>query len=130
VRNRYFELAQSDLHASSKRKSDKFTKAGRWFPCAIDLFIDISAIETTVLESLNDDYEYVLIFKYSFFIVIIHSFRPDETDQTFLRAWTQLLRICPSLRDLLKNATTEKGQDRYIDALDKVRGHYNLLLRT
>ncbi|KAE9391232.1 hypothetical protein BT96DRAFT_1001546 [Gymnopus androsaceus JB14] len=85
-----------------KRKSDKFTKAGRWFPCAIDLFIDISAIETTVLESLNNDYE------------------PDETDQTFLRAWTQLLRICPLLRDLLKNATTEKGQDRYIDALNKV----------
>ncbi|KAE9384942.1 hypothetical protein BT96DRAFT_982178 [Gymnopus androsaceus JB14] len=102
----------------SKRKSDKFTKAGRWFPCAIDLFIDISAIETTVLESLNNDYE------------------PDETDQTFLRAWTQLLRICPSLRDLLKNATTEKGQDRYIDALDKVskgvssaREHHTAVIR-
>ncbi|KAE9404734.1 hypothetical protein BT96DRAFT_972955 [Gymnopus androsaceus JB14] len=82
--------------------SYKFTKASCWFPCAIDLFIDISAIETTVLESLNNNYE------------------PDETDQTFLRAWTQLLHICPSLQGLLKNATTEKGQDRYIDALNKV----------
>ncbi|KAE9409620.1 hypothetical protein BT96DRAFT_969984 [Gymnopus androsaceus JB14] len=82
----------------SKRKSDKFTKAGH---CP-----------------LNDDYE------------------PDETDQTFLRAWTQLLRICPSLRNLLKNATTEKGQDWYIDALDKVskgvssaRKHHTAVVR-
>ncbi|KAE9410587.1 hypothetical protein BT96DRAFT_984100 [Gymnopus androsaceus JB14] len=45
----------------SKRKSDRFMKASHWFPCAINLFIDISAIETTMLESLNDDYERVKI---------------------------------------------------------------------
>lgn len=35
----------------------------------------------------------------------------------------RLVSICPSLRDLLENATTEKGQDRYADVLEKVREH-------
>ncbi len=98
---------------------DKFTKAGHWFPCAIDLLIDISAIKITVLD--NDDYVYAL---YMISLNLSHnlSSRLDKSDQAFLDAWSRLVSIGP-LQALLKSVTTEKGQDRYTDALNTVHDH-------
>ncbi|KAH7877052.1 uncharacterized protein C8R40DRAFT_1068264 [Lentinula edodes] len=85
-----------------KHRIDPMDKAGRWAVCAVDAFLNISAIETTKLESLEEGYE------------------PAESDQPFLQAWDQLVLIAPILETLLMKAHTEKGQMKYVDALDKI----------
>ncbi|KAJ4491611.1 hypothetical protein C8J55DRAFT_486534 [Lentinula edodes] len=87
---------------SRKHRIDPMDKAGRWAVCAIDAFLNINAIETTKLESLEEGYE------------------PAESDQPFLQAWDQLVLIAPILETLLTKAHTEKGQMKYVDALDKI----------
>ncbi|KAJ3804321.1 hypothetical protein F5876DRAFT_83368 [Lentinula aff. lateritia] len=85
-----------------KHRIDPMDKAGCWAVCAVDAFLNINAIETTKLESLEEGYE------------------PAESDQPFLQAWDQLVLIAPVLETLLMKAHTEKGQMKYVDALDKI----------
>ncbi|KAJ3803916.1 hypothetical protein F5876DRAFT_84129 [Lentinula aff. lateritia] len=85
-----------------KHRINPMDKAGRWAVCAVDAFLNINAIETTKLESLEEGYE------------------PAESDQPFLQAWDQLVLIAPVLETLLMKAHTEKGQIKYVDALDKI----------
>ncbi|GAW10476.1 hypothetical protein LENED_012746 [Lentinula edodes] len=77
-------------------------KAGCWAVCAVDAFLNINSIETTKLESLEEEY------------------KPAESNQPFLQAWDQLVLIAPVLETLLTKAHTEKSQMKYVDALDKV----------
>ncbi|KAJ3846932.1 hypothetical protein EV368DRAFT_88320 [Lentinula lateritia] len=81
---------------------DPMDQAGCWAVCAVDAFLNINAIETTKLESLEEGYE------------------PAKSDQPFLQAWDQLVLIAPVLETLLMKAHTEKGQMKYADALDKI----------
>lgn len=46
----------------SKRRLDPMDKLGRWAVCSIDAFLNIHTIETVMLESLDDDYEFVNLF--------------------------------------------------------------------
>ncbi|KAJ3833193.1 hypothetical protein F5878DRAFT_665856 [Lentinula raphanica] len=85
-----------------KRRIDPMDKIGRWAVCSISAFLNIPAIDADKFESLNDNYE------------------PDDMDQSFLKAWDQLVVLAPALKELLKNADTEKGQIKYSDALNKI----------
>lgn len=82
-----------------------------------------------LMQNLNNDYVYAW---YIIFLNWSHtlSSRPDKSDQAFLVAWSRLVSICPSLQDLLKNVTTEKGQDQYANALNKVCDHCTLCSHT
>lgn len=72
-------------------------KAGRWFTCAINRFIDISSIipcwiRWAIIMSTGHP---------SFLSLLTFCIRPDDTDETFLNAWSKLVAICLSLQDLL-----------------------------
>ena len=100
-----------------------FNKAGRWIPCSIDMFINISGVEAALIASLNDDYEYAALFILMYRLIHL---RPDDGDEILLEKWSKILTICPSLQDLFGKATTQRGQDRFVEALDMVRGRFTI----
>ncbi|KAJ3907059.1 hypothetical protein F5879DRAFT_986876 [Lentinula edodes] len=86
-----------------KHRIDPMDKAGCWAVCAVDAFLNINSIETTKLESLEEEYE------------------PAESNQPFLQAWDQLVLIAPVLETLLTKAHTEKSQMKFIEKLENGR---------